>query len=115
MEGKVAVITGDASGIGRATPLRFATRGCVVGIDVDKDRLAETGNLIKEFGGQFHAEHFDLARVEDIPSLMERVLSETGRVDILVNNAFTFDADYLMGSVIVAAVSIFLIGAFGLC
>ncbi len=89
MEERVVVITGAASGIGRATALRFASRGHrVVGIDVQKDELEETARLAKETGGEFHAEEFDLAQVERIPSLIDRVLAETGRVDILVNNAF---------------------------
>src|SRR5690606_692787 len=53
LEGRIAVITGTAAGIGRATALRFAEEGAaVVGADVSEDANAETARLVEEAGGK---------------------------------------------------------------
>jgi NAD(P)-dependent dehydrogenase (short-subunit alcohol dehydrogenase family) len=87
-EGKVAVITGGASGIGRATALALAKLGCNVAIaDVHDRRLAETEAALAACGRRVLALHCDVARDEDVERLAGTVLAELGRVDLLMNNA----------------------------
>jgi len=86
--GKVAVITGGASGIGRATALALAREGCAVVIaDVNDARLRTTEQEIGSVGARGLAMHCDVASDADVQALAERVFSTFGDVDILMNNA----------------------------
>jgi NAD(P)-dependent dehydrogenase (short-subunit alcohol dehydrogenase family) len=86
--GKVAVITGGASGIGRGTALAMARRGTdVVIADINDRRLEETRADIATLGRRVLAVHCDVARDADIECLGETALRVMGRVDILMNNA----------------------------
>jgi NAD(P)-dependent dehydrogenase (short-subunit alcohol dehydrogenase family) len=86
--GKVAVITGGASGIGRGTALAMARRGTdVVIADINDRRLEETRADIATLGRRVLAVHCDVARDTDVERLGETTLSVMGRVDILMNNA----------------------------
>src|SRR5262245_19268693 len=88
LAGKVAVITGGASGIGRGTALAMARRGTdVVIADINDRRLAETCAAIATFGRRALAVHCDVAQDADVERLGETALSAMGRVDILMNNA----------------------------
>ena len=61
-EAKVALLTGAASGVGRATALRLAAEGAsVFGVDVDAEGLEETGRLVADAGGQMQGACFDLS------------------------------------------------------
>jgi NAD(P)-dependent dehydrogenase (short-subunit alcohol dehydrogenase family) len=83
LEGKVAVITGAASGIGRAMAVRFAGEGAST-VVVDIDRSAG-GEVAREVGGRFHAcDVTDEAQVED---LYAEVAGSLGGVDICCHNA----------------------------
>ena len=87
-EGKVAVITGGASGIGRGTALAMARRGMdVVIADINERRLEETRADIATLGRRALAVHCDVARDADVERLSAIALSAMGRVDILMNNA----------------------------
>ena len=87
-EGKVAVITGGASGIGRGTALAMARRGTdIVIADINDQRLAETRAAIATLGRRALAVHCDVARDADVEHLGAMALREMGRVDILMNNA----------------------------
>jgi NAD(P)-dependent dehydrogenase (short-subunit alcohol dehydrogenase family) len=81
--GRVAVVTGAGSGIGRATVRRFASEGArVVAVDVD----AGSGQAAAdEVGGAFV--HCDVSAEDSVASLFERVVTDFGRVDIAFNNA----------------------------
>lgn len=88
LSGKVALITGAASGIGRATALLFAHEGAAVTIaDIDE----ETGNTVaKEIvhnGGKALFERVDVTRAADCERMLKRVSSEFGAIHVLFNNA----------------------------
>lgn len=85
---KVAVITGGASGIGRATALALARLGNdVVLADVHEERLAATEAEIAALGRRALAVRCDVSRDDDMERLAKVALGEFGRVDILMNNA----------------------------
>jgi NAD(P)-dependent dehydrogenase (short-subunit alcohol dehydrogenase family) len=88
LAGKVAVITGGASGIGRGTALAMARRGTdVVIADINGLRLEETCTAIAALGRRALAVHCDVAQDTDVERLHESALSAMGHVDILMNNA----------------------------
>lgn len=84
---KVAVITGAARGIGRATAERFLAEGAKVVIaDVDSTRLNETAKAIGS-RREVLAVVTDVSRKDQVEALIAAAVSEFGRVDIMVNNA----------------------------
>ena len=88
LSGKVAVITGGASGIGRATALAMAGGGAdLVLADVNDARLAEAQTEIAARGGRVLAVHCDVAHDADVKRLARVVEAELGAADILMNNA----------------------------
>jgi NAD(P)-dependent dehydrogenase (short-subunit alcohol dehydrogenase family) len=85
LEGKVALITGGASGIGLATAQLFARNGASVVIaDVNREAGAVT---VKNLGGHGVFEAVDVTRSAECERLVERTLREFGTIDILLNNA----------------------------
>lgn len=87
-EGRVAVITGGASGIGRGTALAMARAGAAIVLaDLNDQRLEETQAEIRAIGQRVLTVHCDVSRDEDVERLAQRALAEMGRVDILMNNA----------------------------
>lgn len=87
-KGKVAVITGAASGIGRALAYRSAAEGMkVVLADIEAKALFETEKAIKETGVPAMSLVTDVAREDDINSLAQKSLGTFGSVDYLFNNA----------------------------
>lgn len=88
LNGKVAVITGTAGGIGRATALRFAEEGAViVGADVSADANAATAALVQDAGGKMVSTTVDVTSTRSVSDLFDLAESEFGRVDIIFNNA----------------------------
>lgn len=88
LEGQVAVITGAASGMGRATALTFAREGAkVVVADVDREGGNETAGRIERAGGEATFVATDVARGEDVQRLIEGAVERYGKLDILHNNA----------------------------
>jgi NAD(P)-dependent dehydrogenase (short-subunit alcohol dehydrogenase family) len=88
LSGKVAVVTGAASGIGRATALAMAERGADLAIcDIDEAGLKETVESIESIGWRVFSGRVDVARADDLRTFADQTFSELGRVDILVNNA----------------------------
>jgi NAD(P)-dependent dehydrogenase (short-subunit alcohol dehydrogenase family) len=88
LEGKIAVITGGASGIGKGTALAMARRGVdVVIADVNDRRLEETRAEIGSLGRHVLAVHCDVAKEADVQHLAQVAQLEMGQVDILMNNA----------------------------
>jgi NAD(P)-dependent dehydrogenase (short-subunit alcohol dehydrogenase family) len=88
MIGKVALITGGASGLGRSITSRFAAAGAKVAIaDVDFDGGQETEAMIRESGGEASFFHVDLSVAAEVEILVEDILKAFGRLDFACNNA----------------------------
>jgi NAD(P)-dependent dehydrogenase (short-subunit alcohol dehydrogenase family) len=89
MDGKVAVVTGGGSGIGRATALALAQRGALVVVsDIRKEAAEETVALAQGLGcGRSIAVACDVARPADVEAMVQSALRTFGRLDIGVNNA----------------------------
>ena len=86
--GRVAVVTGGGSGIGRAVALRYgAAGGHVVVIGRREEPLAETVRLIGEVGGSASASSCDVRDSAQMASTIDEVVAHHGRIDALVNNA----------------------------
>jgi NAD(P)-dependent dehydrogenase (short-subunit alcohol dehydrogenase family) len=88
LQGKVAIITGAATGIGRATALLFAREGAsVVVADINEDDAERTVADIKGEGADARFVRTDVSEAEDVRALMERTAEEMGGIDVIVNNA----------------------------
>jgi NAD(P)-dependent dehydrogenase (short-subunit alcohol dehydrogenase family) len=88
LEGKVAVITGAATGIGRASAVLFAREGArVVFGDVNDVEADETLRLVGQAGGDAIFVHCDVRQGGDVHRLVEAAVSAHGRLDIMMNNA----------------------------
>jgi hypothetical protein len=97
--GKVAVITGAGSGIGRATAYELARRGAKLALsDVDASGLAETARHARVIGAQVHDSHLDVTDRAAVLAYADAVAAEFGVVNIVVNNAgvaFTGDVEQM--------------------
>ncbi|PON94371.1 Short-chain dehydrogenase/reductase [Trema orientale] len=85
LEGKVAIITGGARGIGEATVRLFAKHGAKVVIADVEDTIGEV--LAETLGASVSFVHCDVSSEEDIENLIESTVSRYGQLDILFNNA----------------------------
>ncbi len=89
-EGKVALVTGGATGIGRAAALRYAEEGAQVAVaDVNTHEGQQTIQLIQDAGGQGLFIAADMTNRLDIENMVEHTVSQFGRLDIAFNNAGT--------------------------
>lgn len=88
LEDKVALITGAASGQGRAAAQLFADHGArIVIADVNDEGAKETAALVEEAGGEAMAVHADVSVRDDVESMVRAALDTYGRLDVLYNNA----------------------------
>ena len=88
LEGKVALITGGANGIGRATALRFSREGAHLLVsDLDESGLNEVCGQIEAEGGQVATFVGSVSEREDVQAMVDTALERFGRLDILINNA----------------------------
>jgi short-subunit dehydrogenase len=88
LRGKRVLITGAASGIGKAIAERFAREGAeLVLVDINETQLSATGAAIAARGTAVHTYRLDVTDLPGILALRERLLAEGGPLDVLVNNA----------------------------
>src|SRR5712692_7386191 len=88
LDGKVAVVTGAASGMGRVTAIRFAGEGAAVVIaDLNVEGGESAVRECRENGGRAIFQKADVSAENDIKAMVERAVKEFGRLDIIYNNA----------------------------
>jgi glucose 1-dehydrogenase len=89
LEGKVAIVTGGNSGIGKAVVLALANEGASIVIDYIADEEAETQleAQLRGLGDKVVGVKADVSKVDDLRRLVSTAVSSFGRVDIMVNNA----------------------------
>ena len=104
LQDHIAVVTGSASGIGRAIAAGFAREGAqVVLLDIDEKAAAEAAQEIRDAGGKAESFALDVTRRQDCIAVAGKIADKIGRVSILVNNAginrrnaFTADAEAVL-------------------
>ncbi|CAI8057576.1 3-oxoacyl-[acyl-carrier-protein] reductase FabG [Geodia barretti] len=88
LNGKVALVTGAAQGMGRAIAMRLASEGAsVVATDINGRLVEQTSIDIRELGHEAIAVEADIGDIDDINRVVDEALNAFGRIDILVNNA----------------------------
>lgn len=88
ISGRVAAVTGGASGLGQAMAIGYAQAGAqVVVLDIDGEGAETTANEITEQGGTAHVKLLDVTDKDAVESAAEEIAEDFGRVDILVNSA----------------------------
>jgi 2-deoxy-D-gluconate 3-dehydrogenase len=86
LEGKVAIVTGCDTGLGQGMALGLANAGCdIVGVNIVEPK--DTIEQMKATGRKFVDVKANLMKLDDIPSIVDRAVTEFGHIDILVNNA----------------------------
>ncbi len=100
LEGKVAVITGGASGIGKACAIRFAEEGANIVIsDIGGERIeSAVGDIRNSTNGQVIGVEANVCFEEEISALFEQSVNELGRVDCVVAAAGVASANYVSGT-----------------
>lgn len=89
LQGKVAIVTGAAVGIGRAVAIAFGREGASVTVNYSKseDEAQATAQAVRAAGGRALAVKADVAADAQVREMVRRTVAEFGRLDVLVNNA----------------------------
>ena len=88
LEGKVAIVTGGASGIGEGIAKIFATNGCkVVLVDINEERLLKVAEEIKAKNGICRTVFADVVSEEAVIKFFKDTVDEWGKIDLVVNSA----------------------------
>lgn len=88
LKGKVAVVTGTGSGIGRATAIELAKEGCQMAIsDINEKELEATRQAIEKLGVKVHAKVLDVANKKAFHDYANEVNDTFGKVNLVINNA----------------------------
>ena len=88
LQNKVALVTGSASGIGRATAMVAAREGAdVIVADISDKGGAETVEMIKKVGGKARFYHMDVTKEQEVNDVVSRIIKDRGKIDFLHNNA----------------------------
>jgi NAD(P)-dependent dehydrogenase (short-subunit alcohol dehydrogenase family) len=88
LAGKIAVVTGAASGIGRGAAIRFAAEGAdVAAADVNESGLEETARLVRDAGRRAIAVPTDVRDRAQVEHLVDRAVAELGGIDVMLANA----------------------------
>lgn len=97
LNGKVAIITGSTSGMGRATAELFGKEGAkVVVVGRNEERANEVVDKIKSEGGEAIYVLADMTNPDDLQKIVDTTVKEYGTIDVLFNNAGTFSLSPLM-------------------
>ncbi len=97
LENKVAIITGGAQGIGKATVKRFAQEGAVIIIwDVNEIKASSTIDELKEINPNIEFQKVDVTSLDSVTTAVADIISKHKKIDILINNAgITRDASLM--------------------
>lgn len=89
LTGKIALVTGGGTGIGKATSLMLARRGAIVVVNYSHSQTEaeDTARQIRMEGGQAVAMKADVSHDEEVRQMVDRIVSQHGTIDLLVNNA----------------------------
>ncbi len=89
LDGKLALVTGSGRGIGKAIAIRLAQLGAdvIVNYSRNRDQAEETSRIIRQLGKKAQVIKANISKEEDIQSMFEKISSDYGKLNILINNA----------------------------
>lgn len=88
LDGKVAIVTGGGSGMGRATAILFAKEGARLAVAGRRiESIEETARMIREAGGEAISIKTDVSKAEDVRNMVRTTVDTYGKLDVLLNNA----------------------------